>query len=129
MNNPLSPHLSIYKFKLSLLMSIAHRITGAALYFSMLIFLFFLISLSIGASGYEIFSLIINTWIGKLVMLGITWAIFHHMLGGLRHFLWDIVKGFEVKTVDKLATISLLGGIALTVIYWSLYYIYKGIFQ
>ncbi|MAV98855.1 MAG: succinate dehydrogenase, cytochrome b556 subunit [Rhodobiaceae bacterium] len=123
MNNPLSPHLSIYKFKLSLLMSIAHRITGAALYFSMLIFLFFLISLSIGASGYEIFSLIINTWIGKLVMLGITWAIFHHMLGGLRHFLWDIVKGFEVKTVDKLATISLLGGIALTVIYWSLYYI------
>ncbi|MBL6623619.1 MAG: succinate dehydrogenase, cytochrome b556 subunit [Rhizobiales bacterium] len=123
MNNPLSPHLSIYKFKLSLLMSIAHRITGAALYFSMLIFLFFLISLSIGASGYEIFSLIINTWIGKLVMLGITWAIFHHMLGGLRHFLWDMVKGFEVKTVDKLATISLLGGIALTVIYWSLYYI------
>ena len=120
MNNPLSPHLSIYKFKLSLLMSIAHRITGAALYFSMLIFLFFLISLSIGASGYEIFSLIINTWIGKLVMLGITWAIFHHMLGGLRHFLWDMVKGFEVKTVDKLATISLLGGIALTVIYWSL---------
>ena len=123
MNNPLSPHLSIYKFKLSLLMSIAHRITGAALYFSMLIFLFFLISLSIGASGYEIFSLIINTWIGKLVMLGITWAIFHHMLGGLRHFLWDMVKGFEVTTVDKLATISLLGGIALTVIYWSLYYI------
>ena len=123
MNNPLSPHLSIYKFKLSLLMSIAHRITGAALYFSMLIFLFFLISLSIGASGYEIFSLIINTWIGKLVMLGITWAIFHHMLGGLRHFLWDMVKGFEVKTVDKLASISLLGGIALTVIYWSLYYI------
>jgi len=123
MNNPLSPHLSIYKFKLSLLMSIAHRITGAALYFSMLIFLFFLISLSIGASGYEIFSLIISTWIGKLVMLGITWAIFHHMLGGLRHFLWDMVKGFEVKTVDKLATISLLGGIALTVIYWSLYYI------
>ena len=123
MNNPLSPHLSIYKFKLSLLMSIAHRITGAALYFSMLIFLFFLISLSIGASGYEIFSLIINTWIGKLVMLGITWAIFHHMLGGLRHFLWDMVKGFEVKTVDKLATMSLLGGIALTVIYWSLYYI------
>jgi len=123
MNNPLSPHLSIYKFKLSLLMSIAHRITGAALYFSMLIFLFFLISLSIGASGYEIFSLIINTWIGKLVMLGITWAIFHHMLGGLRHFVWDMVKGFEVKTVDKLATISLLGGIALTVIYWSLYYI------
>jgi len=123
MNNPLSPHLSIYKFKLSLLMSIAHRITGAALYFSMLIFLFFLISLSIGASGYEIFTLIINTWIGKLVMLGITWAIFHHMLGGLRHFLWDMVKGFEVKTVDKLATISLLGGIALTVIYWSLYYI------
>jgi succinate dehydrogenase / fumarate reductase cytochrome b subunit len=121
MNNPLSPHLSIYKFKLSLLMSIAHRITGGALYFSMLIFLFFLVSLSSGASGYELFSSIIGTWIGKLVILGITWAIFHHMLGGLRHFLWDMVKGFEVKTVDKLATITLLGGIVLTIIYWSLY--------
>jgi succinate dehydrogenase / fumarate reductase cytochrome b subunit len=121
MNNPLSPHLSIYKFKLSLLMSIAHRITGGALYFSMLIFLFFLVSLSSGASGYELFSSIIGTWIGKLVILGITWALFHHMLGGLRHFLWDMVKGFEVKTVDKLATITLLGGIVLTIIYWSLY--------
>lgn len=121
MNNPLSPHLSIYKFKLSLLMSIAHRITGGALYFSMLIFLFFLFSLSSGASAYELFSSIIGTWIGKLVILGITWAVFHHMLGGLRHFLWDMVKGFEVKTVDKLATITLLGGIVLTIIYWSLY--------
>ena len=124
MNNPLSPHLSIYKFKLSLLMSIAHRITGGALYFSMLIFLFFLVSLSNGSSGYELFSSIIDTWIGKLVILGITWAIFHHMLGGLRHFLWDMVKGFEVKTVDKLATITLLGGIVLTIIYWSLYCIF-----
>lgn len=123
MNNPLSPHLSIYKFKLSLLMSIAHRITGGALYFSMLIFLFFLVSLSSGASAYELFSSIIGTWIGKLVILGITWAVFHHMLGGLRHFLWDMVKGFEVKTVDKLATITLLGGIVLAIIYWSLYYI------
>ncbi len=121
MNNPLSPHLSIYKFKLSLLMSIAHRITGGALYFSMLIFLFFLVSLSSGVSAYELFSLIIGTWIGKLVILGITWALFHHLLGGLRHFLWDMVKGFEVKTVDKLATITLLGGIVLTIIYWSLY--------
>ena len=121
MNNPLSPHLSIYKFKLSLLMSIAHRITGGALYFSMLIFLFFLVSLSSGASAYELFSSIIGTWVGKLVILGITWAVFHHMLGGLRHFLWDMVKGFEVKTVDKLATITLLGGIVLTIIYWSLY--------
>ena len=121
MNNPLSPHLSIYKFKLSLLMSIAHRITGGALYFSMLIFLFFLVSLSSGASAYELFSSIIGTWIVKLVILGITWAVFHHMLGGLRHFLWDMVKGFEVKTVDKLATTTLLGGIVLTIIYWSLY--------
>jgi succinate dehydrogenase / fumarate reductase cytochrome b subunit len=102
-------------------MSIAHRITGGALYFSMLIFLFFLVSLSSGASAYELFSSIIGTWIGKLVILGITWAVFHHMLGGLRHFLWDMVKGFEVKTVDKLATITLLGGIVLTIIYWSLY--------
>ena len=56
-------------------------------------------------------------------MLGITWAIFHHMLGGLRHFIWDIGKGFEVKTVDQLAAITLLGGVLLTLIYWLVFFI------
>ena len=123
MNKPLSPHLSIYKFKLSLLMSIAHRITGGALYFSMIIFMFFLASLALGEQYYVIFSTIIGSWIGKLIMLGITWAIFHHMLGGLRHFIWDIGKGFEVKTVDQLAAITLLGGVLLTLIYWVVFFI------
>ena len=60
------------------------------------------------------------------MMLGITWAIFHHMLGGLRHFIWDIGKGFEVKTVDQLAAITLLGGVLLTVIYWLVFHYVAG---
>ena len=79
MNKPLSPHLSIYKFKLSLLMSIAHRITGGALYMSMLIFTVFLISLTMGEKYYALYSFIAGSWLGKLAIIGITWAIFHHM--------------------------------------------------
>tara|TARA_B100001248_G_scaffold69081_1_gene48776 strand:+ start:388 stop:648 length:261 start_codon:yes stop_codon:yes gene_type:complete len=85
--------------------------------------MFFLASLAFGEQYYVIFSTIIGSWIGKLIMLGITWAIFHHMLGGLRHFIWDIGKGFEVKTVDQLAAITLLGGVLLTLIYWLVFFI------
>tara|TARA_B100000073_G_scaffold128070_1_gene104803 strand:+ start:949 stop:1209 length:261 start_codon:yes stop_codon:yes gene_type:complete len=85
--------------------------------------MFFLASLALGEQYYVIFSTIIGSWIGKLIMLGITWAIFHHMLGGLRHFIWDIGKGFEVKTVDQLAAITLLGGVLLTLIYWLVFFI------
>jgi succinate dehydrogenase / fumarate reductase cytochrome b subunit len=85
--------------------------------------MFFLASLAFGEQYYVIFSTIIGSWIGKLIMLGITWAIFHHMLGGLRHFIWDIGKGFEVKTVDQLAAITLLCGVLLTLIYWLVFFI------
>tara|TARA_B000000532_G_scaffold238742_1_gene227508 strand:+ start:292 stop:552 length:261 start_codon:yes stop_codon:yes gene_type:complete len=85
--------------------------------------MFFLASLALGEQYYAIFSTVIGSWIGKLIMLGITWAIFHHMLGGLRHFIWDIGKGFEVKTVDQLAAITLLGGVLLTLIYWLVFFI------
>ena len=89
----------------------------------MIIFMFFLASLALGEQYYVIFSTVIGSWIGKLIILGITWAIFHHMLGGLRHFIWDIGKGFEVKTVDQLAAITLLGGLLLTLIYWLVFFI------
>tara|TARA_Y100000817_G_scaffold285213_1_gene252277 strand:+ start:978 stop:1238 length:261 start_codon:yes stop_codon:yes gene_type:complete len=85
--------------------------------------MFFLASLALGEQYYVIFSTVIGSWIGKLIILGITWAIFHHMLGGLRHFIWDIGKGFEVKTVDQLAAITLLGGVLLTLIYWLVFFI------
>ena len=123
MNKPLSPHLSIYKFKLSLLMSIAHRITGGALYMSMLIFTVFLISLTMGEKYYALYSFIAGSWLGKLAIIGITWAIFHHMFGGIRHFIWDTGRGFEIKTVDQLAALSLFGGIILTILYWLIFYI------
>tara|TARA_B000000441_G_scaffold125699_1_gene104023 strand:+ start:423 stop:683 length:261 start_codon:yes stop_codon:yes gene_type:complete len=85
--------------------------------------MFFLASLALGEQYYVIFSTVIGSWIGKLIILGITWAIFHHMLGGLRHFIWDIGKGFELKTVDQLAAITLLGGVLLTLIYWLVFFI------
>ncbi len=90
---------------------------------SMFIFMVFLVSLTMGEKYYALYSLIAGSWLGRLVIIGITWAIFHHMFGGLRHFIWDLGRGFEVKTVDQLAAISLLGGIILTILYWLIFYI------
>ena len=114
---------AMWEYLRSLLMSIAHRITGGALYMSMLIFTVFLISLTMGEKYYALYSFIAGSWLGKLAIIGITWAIFHHMFGGIRHFIWDTGRGFEIKTVDQLAALSLFGGIILTILYWLIFYI------
>jgi succinate dehydrogenase / fumarate reductase, cytochrome b subunit len=90
---PLSPHLQIYRPMLTMMMSIMHRITGVALFFGSILFVWWL-----------------------------TWALIHHMLGGLRHFLWDVGKGFELKTVENLARLNLVGSIFLTVLLWVIAY-------
>tara|TARA_Y100000590_G_scaffold470100_1_gene661974 strand:+ start:12085 stop:12459 length:375 start_codon:yes stop_codon:yes gene_type:complete len=123
MNRPLSPHLSVYKFLINMMMSIAHRITGSLLYFGMFIFLILIISIAAGENYFNIVAYIFSTWFGKIIIFGITWALFHHMLGGLRHLVWDNVKGFDLKNIDLLAIGTLFGGILLTLIFWVLYFI------
>ena len=125
MNNPISPHLSIYKFKINMMMSIAHRITGGAMYFAMLLLFIFLLALSFGGGFYNVFSILLSTWIGNFILVGITWALFHHMLGGIRHIIWDNVKGFELNTIDLLASASLIGGILLTILFWVSFIIFN----
>ena len=123
MNRPISPHLSVYKFLINMMMSIAHRITGGLLYFGMLIFLILMVSIAAGESYFNIVTFLLNSWFGKIIIFGLTWSLFHHMLGGLRHLIWDNVKGFDLKSVDVLAIGTLIGGIFLNLIFWLLYFI------
>ncbi|MDG2187505.1 MAG: succinate dehydrogenase, cytochrome b556 subunit [Hyphomicrobiales bacterium] len=123
MNNPLSPHLSIYKFRINMMMSIAHRITGSAMYFGMILVLILLLTLSLGESFYNLFLIFLSTWIGNIILVGVTWALFHHMLGGIRHIIWDNVRGFDLSTIDFLASATLIGGILLTFVFWLSYLI------
>ena len=91
---PLSPHLQIYRPMLTMIMSIAHRITGAALYFGTLLLAWLLIAASTGADAYATAASCVNSLPGKLILFGFTWALFHHLLGGIRHVIWDSGHGF-----------------------------------
>src|SRR6185369_768670 len=86
---PLSPHLTIYRPTVTMTMSIIHRITGAALYFGTLLVAWWLIAASTSQHYFEFVNWLFGSWIGRLVLLGYTWALLHHMLGGVRHLVWD----------------------------------------
>lgn len=123
---PLSPHLQIYRPMLTMMMSIVHRITGAALFFGTLLMLWWLIAAASGPTSYATFQWFAGSIIGRLVLLGYTWALFHHMLGGLRHFIWDTGRGFGPTEREWLARATLIGSIALTIITWIVAYAVRG---
>ncbi len=115
---PLSPHLQIYKPLINMVMSIVHRITGAALYLGSLLLAWWLVAAAAGPQSYETFSTILQSWPGWIVLCGYTWALMHHALGGLRHLYWDTGRGFELATVDRLSRLTLIGSIGLTLAIW-----------
>ncbi|MDI3469651.1 MAG: Succinate dehydrogenase cytochrome b-556 subunit [Pseudolabrys sp.] len=115
---PLSPHLQVWRMTLTMAMSIAHRITGAALYFGMLLVAWWLLAAAAGPNAYAIFESFIGSIIGKLILFGFTWALIHHALGGVRHFIWDMGRGFEPSEREMLALATLIGSIGLTVVLW-----------
>ncbi len=119
---PLSPHLSIYKVTMTMAMSIAHRITGGALYVGVLLLAWFLVAASTDAAAFGVFSAFIESIIGRLVLFGFTWSLFHHLLGGIRHFLWDVGYGMDEPLRDQLAWATLIGGFALTIVVWAIGY-------
>jgi len=121
-NRPLSPHLQIYRPMLTMMMSIAHRITGAGLYFGTLLIAWWLVSLASGPDAYAGFAWYIGSFVGQLVLFGFTWALIHHMLGGLRHFFWDTGRGFDLGLIEVIARMTLAGSLALTVLVWIVGY-------
>ncbi len=125
-SRPLSPHLQIYKPMLTMMMSIAHRVTGAALYFGMLLFAWWLIAAAAGANTYTGFETFMGSLIGRLILFGYTWALLHHLLGGIRHLIWDTLHGFEPAEREMLAAATLIGSIALTILLWGVGYLLTG---
>src|SRR5258708_39864265 len=91
---PLSPHLTIYRPVLSMMMSIVHRITGAALYIGTLLLVWWLLAAVSGPGAYAAFQSAAASFIGRIVLFGYTWALIHHMLGGMRYLIWDTGRGF-----------------------------------
>jgi succinate dehydrogenase / fumarate reductase, cytochrome b subunit len=115
---PLSPHLSIYRPTMTMAMSIAHRISGVALYVGVLLLAWFLIAASADASSFAVFSGFISSFVGRVALFLVTWALFHHLVGGLRHVLWDAGYGLDAPLRDQMAWATAIGGFALTVLVW-----------
>lgn len=123
---PLSPHLQIYRPMLTMVMSIVHRITGAALYFGMLLLAWWLTAAAAGPNAYANVEWFMASLIGQIVLFGYTWALLHHMLGGIRHLIWDTLHGFEPSEREVLTVATLIGSITLTLILWLVGYLVVG---
>jgi succinate dehydrogenase / fumarate reductase, cytochrome b subunit len=124
---PLSPHLQIYRWPLPMAMSIVHRVTGIALYFGTVLVAWWLIAASSGSGSYSRLSSFMGSWFGRLILFGYTWALIHHMLGGIRHLIWDAGYGFEPHEREWLSVATLAGSVALTVLLWVVGYFTVGV--
>jgi len=123
--NPLSPHLQIYKWHISSLLSITHRISGVINLLALILIFFWLLFLSLGESNYELFLISINNFLGKFILIGFTWSMIFHLLSGIRHLVWDFGYGFELKTSKISGLIVIFGSVILTIL---IYLFGKGIF-
>ena len=90
---PLSPHLTVYRPPITMTMSIIHRITGGALYFGTLLVALWLMAAASSQATFDWVNWAFGTWLGRLILFGYTWALMHHMLGGVRHLVWDTGAG------------------------------------
>ena len=113
---PLSPHLQIYSPLINMVMSIVHRMTGAALYAGTVLLAWWLIAAAIGPEAYATVTGFMGSWFGRVILLGYCWALLHHMFGGIRHFIWDTGRGLDLETVDRLAWGKLFASVAATVL-------------
>ena len=117
-NNPLSPHLQIYRWHISSLLSITHRIAGIINLLALILIFFWLVFLSLGESNYELFLILINSFFGKFILIGFTWSMIFHLLSGIRHLVWDFGYGFEIKTANISGLIVIISSLVLTIIFW-----------
>ena len=108
-------------------MSIIHRITGGALYFGTLLVAAWLMAAASSQATFDWVNWAFGTWLGRLILFGYTWALMHHMLSGIRHFVWDLGFGFKANEREALTWGALIGGIVLTVLIWIIAYAIGGV--
>jgi succinate dehydrogenase / fumarate reductase cytochrome b subunit len=123
---PLSPHLQIYRPMLTMMMSIAHRITGASLAVGFLLLTWWLVAVSMGPAAYASVDAVFSSLIGKLLLFLFTWALIHHMLGGIRHLIWDTGTGLDKTSIEVFAWATIISSIVLTVLIWVVGYALQG---
>ena len=114
--NPISPHIQIYNWHISSLVSISHRITGIINFFAITLIGIWIASLLLGEQSYQNINLFLSSFLGKFFCLGIIWSFSFQMLSEIRHLFMDLGYGFEQKTTKITGLIVLIGSFPLTVI-------------
>jgi succinate dehydrogenase / fumarate reductase cytochrome b subunit len=117
---PLSPHISIYSWKFTMLLSILHRATGIALSVGALLLVYWLGAAASGPDAFASAQGLIGSWFGILVLFGFSYALFYHLCNGIRHLFWDAGYGFTLETAWASALGVIIVSAALTVIAWIL---------
>lgn len=119
-NNPLSPHLQIYKWQISSLLSIAHRIVGVINIFFVTLVCFWSISLILGENNYEYTKIFLQSFFGKFLVVALCWTFSFHVLNEIRHLTWDLGYGFSLKASKITGILVIIGSFVLTVFIYLL---------
>jgi len=124
-NNPLSPHLEIYKWQISSLLSIAHRIVGVINILAITLICIWALSLFLGGNSYEITELFLKSFFGKFIIVSLCWTFSFHILNEIRHLIWDMGYGFDLRVTKITGVLAFFGSFVLTILF---YLIGKNIF-
>ena len=119
-DNPLSPHIQIYNWHISSLVSISHRITGIINFASLTLICFWVSYLVLGKDNYELIFIFLNSFIGKFLILAIVWSFSFQILSEIRHLFWDYGIGFELKTANITGSLVIVGSFTLTLLIYVL---------
>jgi succinate dehydrogenase cytochrome b subunit len=123
---PLSPHLQIYRWQLTSVLSILHRLTGVALAVGTLLLVYWIIATAAGPAAFATAQEFIGSIVGRLLLFGWTLALFYHLANGIRHLLWDAGKGFELRTAYASGWAVVIGAVALSLLAWIAAYASRG---
>ena len=125
---PLSPHLSIWKWRVHMTVSILHRATGTAMAtLAVMLFVWWLVAAATSREAYALFYQVVTGWLGILVGVGLTWVAFQHMMSGIRHLVMDAGAALEIHKSKTFATMTFVGSALLTALTWGLILATKGI--
>ena len=119
-NNPLSPHLQIYKWQISSLLSITHRIVGVINFFAIILICLWASLIILGQDNYSNINIILNSIFGKFLAISLCWTFSFHILNEVRHLFWDAGYGFDLKIAKITGVLVLLGSFVLTILFYVL---------
>ena len=117
---PMSPHLQVYKISFTMMMSMMHRVSGFVLYLGSFLFLAWYLSIFFGQESYNFVNHLFSFSIIKFALFLFTWVFFHHLFGGIRHFIWDFGLGFDLNSIEWLARLTALFSFLSASLLWLL---------